>query len=110
MARTARRSLVGTRPAWRRVLAWAAAACLAASCTAGGDAVAPTAPQLRSVGRTEDLLIVDCLLPPQIRRLGDQVTYLTARRAVKTAARNCEIRGGEYVAFDRANYATALRV
>jgi hypothetical protein len=72
--------------------------------------VAPTAPQLRSVGRTEDLLIVDCLLPPQIRRLGDQVTYLTARRAVKTAARNCEIRGGEYVAFDRANYATALRV
>jgi hypothetical protein len=29
---------------------------------------------------------------------------------VKTSARDCEIRGGEYVAFDRANYATALRV
>jgi hypothetical protein len=29
---------------------------------------------------------------------------------VKTAARDCEIRGGEYVSFDRANYATALRV
>ncbi len=67
-------------------------------------------PQSRSVGRAEDLLIVDCLLPPQIRRLGQQVTYLSARQAVKTAARDCEIRGGEYVAFDRANYATALRV
>jgi hypothetical protein len=72
--------------------------------------MAQTNPQSRSVGRTEDLLIVDCLLPPQIRRLGQQVTYLSARRAVKTTARDCEIRGGEYVAFDRANYATALRV
>jgi FOG: TPR repeat, SEL1 subfamily len=72
--------------------------------------VAQTNPQSRSVGRAEDLLIVDCLLPAQIRRLGQQVTYLSARRAVKTAARDCEIRGGEYVAFDRANYATALRV
>lgn len=110
VVRAARRPLVASRLAWRRVLVWAAAACLVASCTAGGDAVAPTTPQLRSVGRTEDLLIVDCLLPPQIRRLGEQVTYLTARRAVKTAARDCQIRGGEYVAFDRANYATALRV
>jgi TPR repeat protein len=72
--------------------------------------VAQTNPQSRSVGRAEDLLIVDCLLPAQIRRLGQQVTYLSARRAMKTAARDCEIRGGEYVAFDRANYATALRV
>lgn len=35
---------------------------------------------------------------------------MTARQAVRTSARNCEIRGGEYVAFDRANYATALKV
>jgi Caspase domain/Sel1 repeat len=111
VARAARRHVVGFRPAWRHVLAWAVAACLAPSCTAaGGDAVAQTNPQSRSVGRTEDLLIVDCLLPSQIRRLGQQVTYLSARRAVKTSARDCEIRGGEYVAFDRANYATALRV
>jgi archaellum component FlaC len=111
VARAARRHVVGFRPAWRHVLAWAVAACLAPSCTAaGGDAVAQTNPQSRSVGRAEDLLIVDCLLPPQIRRLGQQVTYLSARQAVKTAARDCEIRGGEYVAFDRANYATALRV
>jgi predicted nucleic acid-binding Zn-ribbon protein len=55
-------------------------------------------------------MVVDCLLPGQIRQLGGQVTYVTVRRAVKTAARDCEIRGGEYVAFDRANYATALKV
>jgi Caspase domain/Sel1 repeat len=83
---------------------------VAASCTATGGARAQTAPQSRVADQTENLLVVDCLLPPQIRRLGGQVTYLSARRAVKTSARDCEIRGGEYVAFDRANYATALRV
>ena len=83
---------------------------VAASCTATGGARAQTAPQSRVADRSENLLVVDCLLPPQIRRLGGQVTYLSARRAVKTSARDCEIRGGEYVAFDRANYATALRI
>jgi uncharacterized caspase-like protein/uncharacterized coiled-coil DUF342 family protein len=58
----------------------------------------------------ESFMVVDCLLPGQIRQLGGKVTYVTARRAVKTAARDCEIRGGEYTAFDRANYATALKV
>jgi hypothetical protein len=53
---------------------------------------------------------VDCSLPGQVRRLGAQVTYLGPRQATKTSARECEIRGGEYVAFDRANYATALKV
>ncbi len=58
----------------------------------------------------EDLMMVDCLLPGQLRKLGSQATYLTARRPLKTSAVDCEIRGGEYVAFDRANYATALKV
>jgi hypothetical protein len=61
-------------------------------------------------GKADDFLVVDCLLPGQVRRLGQQLTYLTAGRAVKTSARDCEIRGGEYVAYDRANYATALKV
>jgi hypothetical protein len=55
-------------------------------------------------------MVVDCLLPGQVRQLGGQVTYVSVRRAVKTAARDCEIRGGEYVSLDRANYATALKV
>ena len=60
--------------------------------------------------KTQELLVVDCLLPGQIRKLGSSRTYLSARRPVKTTARDCEIRGGEYVAYDRANYATALKV
>ena len=58
----------------------------------------------------EDLMIVDCLLPGQIRKLGQRATYLTARRPVKTTAFECRVRGGEYVAYDRANLGTALRV
>lgn len=57
----------------------------------------------------EDLIIVDCLLPGQVRKLGS-MTYLTPRRPTKSTAIDCEIRGGEYVAFDRSNYSTALNV
>ena len=53
--------------------------------------------------------IVDCLLPGQLRKLGNS-TYLTPRRPIKTTASDCNIRGGEYVAYDRANYKTALSV
>ncbi len=59
---------------------------------------------------TDKLFIVDCLLPGQVRKLGSQMTYFSARRPVKTTAGDCEIRGGEYVAYDRANYASALKV
>jgi len=58
----------------------------------------------------EDFLIVDCLLPGRIRKLGRKVVYAEPRRALKTTAIDCEIRGGEYVAYDRANYQTALKV
>jgi predicted nucleic acid-binding Zn-ribbon protein len=86
-------------------------ALLLASCTAGTERVsAPSAQTAPRGGRADGLLPVDCLLPGQIRRLGGQITYVTARRAVKTSASDCEIRGGEYVSFDRANYATALKV
>ncbi|SFC75352.1 caspase family protein [Pseudoalteromonas denitrificans] len=54
-------------------------------------------------------MVVDCLLPSQVRRLGS-MTYAAARKAIKTSASECEIRGGEYVAFDRANNASTLKV
>ena len=54
--------------------------------------------------------VVNCLLPGQIRQLGTQVTYVTERRPVRTTAEDCAIRGGEYVALDRADYGTALKV
>ena len=58
----------------------------------------------------EDLLIVDCLLPGQMRKLGRSATFMGARRPVRTTQADCEIRGGEYVSYDRANYQTALKV
>ncbi|CAA0108147.1 caspase family protein [Zhongshania aliphaticivorans] len=62
---------------------------------------------------TEDIVaglqIVDCLLPGQLRKLGN-MSYMTPRRPVKTTAADCRIRGGEYVAYDRADYKTALKV
>lgn len=58
----------------------------------------------------DKLYIVDCLLPGQVRSLGSSSTYITPRRPIRTSAIDCEVRGGEYVAFDRADYATALKI
>jgi len=59
---------------------------------------------------TNKLFVVDCLLPGQVRKLGSQMTYISQRRPIRTTAADCEVRGGEYVAYDRANYASALKV
>jgi uncharacterized caspase-like protein len=58
----------------------------------------------------DQLYIVDCLLPGSVRQLGKRLTYLSARRVVKTSGSECGIRGGEFVAHDRANYQTALKI
>ena len=42
--------------------------------------------------------------------MGRMMTYLGQRRPVRTSASDCEIRGGEYVAVDRADYRTAFQV
>lgn len=60
--------------------------------------------------KTSDLFVVDCLLPGQVRQMGESFTYVSARRPIRTTAKDCAIRGGEYVAYDRANYGTALKV
>lgn len=63
-----------------------------------------------AIKAVEQLLIVDCMLPGQVRRLGAQMTYLSARRPAKLSASECAIRGGEYVVYDRADLDTALSV
>ena len=80
-------------------------------CAATGKETKGLAPQpsVNLLANADELLIVDCLLPGKIHRLGG-MTYLTPRRPVKTSAWKCELRGGEYVAYDRANYQTALNV
>ena len=59
--------------------------------------------------KRQDLEIVDCLLPGQVRMLGN-TSYVTSRRPTRTTAADCHIRGGEYTGSDRADYKTALRV
>jgi uncharacterized coiled-coil protein SlyX len=56
-----------------------------------------------------ELEIVECLLPGQVRMLGGH-SYLSPRRPVRTTSSDCTIRGGEYVAYDRSNYQSALKV
>ena len=77
---------------------------------AAGAAPETKVASLESRQNPDALLIVDCLLPAQVLQLGTAMSYLAPRRAIKTAASDCAIRGGEYVAFDRASLATALRV
>jgi hypothetical protein len=57
----------------------------------------------------QELQIVDCLLPGQVRVVGGR-TYLTPRRPARTTAADCAARGGEYLAYDRADYRSALAV
>jgi uncharacterized protein len=57
-----------------------------------------------------DLLIVDCALPGQIRQLGRATTYVAPRVPERTTALDCRTRGGEYVVHDRASLATSLAV
>ena len=96
--------------ATKRVYPWTLCTALLAVATAG--ILAPSAPVSATVQtrNPEDLLIVDCLLPGQVRKLGRSTNYMSARRPVRTTQADCEIRGGEFVASDRANYQTALKV
>lgn len=88
---------------WGAVLLAGLLGCSSAPPAGGGAPGIPTP-------RADDLLIVDCLLPGEIRKLGRKVVFATPRRPTKTTAVDCEIRGGEYAAYDRASYATALQV
>jgi hypothetical protein len=54
--------------------------------------------------------IVYCRLPPVVRKMGQNVMRQLPGATVKMAVKECEIRGGQYVLFDRADPATALKV
>lgn len=64
---------------------------------------------LEGFAAVQELQVVDCLLPGQVRVVGGR-TYLTPRRPTRTTAADCGARGGEYLAYDRADYRTALNV
>lgn len=69
----------------------------------------PPAPLPASSASADDLLIVDCLLPGQVRRLGAFATGVSPRRPAKLGARECEQAGGEY-ALPSRNPQAALKL
>ena len=81
-----------------------------ASCVAGqqgGEIVASQQASFDIEEATTDKRMVDCLLQGQIRKLGSTI-YQMPPRPVKLPARDCEIRGGDFLVFDRANFASSL--
>ncbi len=79
------------------------------SARASGTADAPGAADY-VISRIEDLTVVDCLLPGRMRKMGQTLTWVDRPRPVKKTISDCEILGGQYVLFDRANFDTALAV
>ena len=91
-----------------RKLAALSALVLAAAC-ASAVAQNDADPALEGYTAVQDLQIVDCLLPGQMRVVGGR-PYLTPRRPARLSAADCRNRGGEYLVYDRANYRAALNV
>jgi uncharacterized protein len=101
-ARTMLRAVVTLVPT---VMVVASAAAPSEADRAEADRAAAT----KGMVRRSELEIVDCLLPGQVRRLGN-TSFLSQRRPIRTTASECSIRGGEYVAYDRADLKSALRI
>jgi uncharacterized protein len=57
-----------------------------------------------------DLVVVDCRLPPRTRKLGTQAMYQVAGQLIRTPAKDCEIRGGEYTIEDPGTYTGAIKL
>src|SRR5690606_26360247 len=106
--RPGRHPLVPSRMTSSRRLVPVVLVCIAVTCAA----LAENDDEARKARAAEadDLLIVHCSLPGQIRQLGRNSSYLSARRPARTTALDCRVRGGEYVVQDRASLKTALNV
>ncbi len=89
----------------RLVLVLAPAALVVASAASESEKAAAT----KGMVKRSDLEIVDCLLPGQVRQLGN-TSFLSQRRPIRTTTAECSIRGGEYVAYDRADIKQALHI
>ena len=77
------------------------AAC--ASDTPPVDSVTAVTGAVNAPRGPESYEVATCLLPGQVRQLGTHMTYVTERRPVRTTKEDCTIRGGEYMAGDRAD-------
>jgi len=58
----------------------------------------------------DKLVLVDCVLPGKVRKLGALNTFVTPRQPARLHASECSIRGGEYTAYDRTNLTSSINV
>jgi hypothetical protein len=79
-------------------------AIVAGSLSATSDSNVATAP---SGAEIKDNVIVPCLLPARIRKLGG-IVYPSRRQLEQTTATKCELKGGEYTTYDRARPEAAV--
>mgnify|MGYP001552882977 CR=1 FL=1 len=57
------------------------------------------------VAPSDDDRIVHCLLPRQLRRLGEKARYVTARRPIRTTRADCAVRDGDVISAVQARRA-----
>ncbi|MFW5443979.1 MAG: hypothetical protein ACKE51_06710 [Methylococcaceae bacterium] len=57
----------------------------------------------------DGFLMVDCLLPGDVKHLGEAAIYITARKAIQATVSDCAGWGGEYSPPSRPNLAQALQ-
>jgi hypothetical protein len=67
-------------------------ACLIAGCASAGGSTSSTPSADTEVAGG----IGACTLPPQLRRLGQNASYLAAGRTIRTTAADCKVRGGQF--------------
>jgi hypothetical protein len=63
--------------------------------TVAEHAIAPMAVQQTAVVSADDGRMVNCLLPRQVRQLGQKARYTTARHMIRTTRSDCQMRGGD---------------
>ncbi len=80
------------RTAQGGLLSVAVGALLSAGCASNDRSGSATAHFQEPPKKAEDLQLVDCRLPAQVRQVGHQFIY--HRQTIKTSSTDCEIRGG----------------
>jgi uncharacterized caspase-like protein/polyhydroxyalkanoate synthesis regulator phasin len=75
-----------------------------------GHAVADQLPTGATASGADDFVVVDCRLPGRVRKLGTSMVYQMPGNVIRTSAKDCEIRGGEYTLLDPSSYAQAIKL
>lgn len=75
----------------------------------GGEYTVPVAktPVPATARKPEDLVIVNCLLPAQLRQLGSKASYVKVLKPMRLPRWDCKARGGESVTAARYKSAQA---